>query len=371
MDTTKASFSEYRRLSDLYAIESDEKLLHLRLSFDELTEVAQSALRDELTERDLWSTDQAKTGDDHQPSSATDEPADPNSVSSSIPVWEAKSPEEAEVICHLLKLANIAAVARPLRSQIVRVVEVHVVPEHAEKALTILSSGVPKEVVRELASEFTLEKFVIPRCPCCSSTDVVLESVGNTNHWSCGKCESRWKDDLDKRAAEVKSEQSAPGSTLSEGNLLELASDIAELPWKPNSKTNRRSIGLIFLGTILAVIASWSQPWTTLRTLGLCILTPSEILVVIARFQLGPSFAVRAEARALVTHGLYSRIQNPIYLFGGLALVGLILFLDKPWYLIAFLVVIPVQVVRVRRERKILASKFGDSYLRYRKQTWF
>jgi hypothetical protein len=64
MDTTKTSSSDYRRLSDLYANESDEKLLHLQLSFNEMTEVAQNALRDELTKRDLWSTDGTSTDDD-------------------------------------------------------------------------------------------------------------------------------------------------------------------------------------------------------------------------------------------------------------------------------------------------------------------
>jgi hypothetical protein len=48
---------ERRRLNELYSLESDEKLLHLRLSFEELTEVAQIALRIELTHRGLWSND--------------------------------------------------------------------------------------------------------------------------------------------------------------------------------------------------------------------------------------------------------------------------------------------------------------------------
>jgi protein-S-isoprenylcysteine O-methyltransferase Ste14 len=248
---------------------------------------------------------------------------------------------------------------------------VHVDPEHAEKALAILSNGVPEEVVRELASQFSLEKFVIPRCPSCTSADIVLDSVGTTNHWSCGKCGCHWEDDLDKIVAEAASVQSHLGSATSGTQTSEAESEIIGSPWKPSTKLNRRSIGLVVLGTVLAVISSWYQPWSTLRIVGLCLLITSEILLVIARFQLGSSFSVRAEARALVTHGLYSRIQNPIYFFGGVSLAGLILFLDKTWYLLAFLVVIPVQLVRVRRERRVLAAKFGDSYFQYRRQTWF
>lgn len=108
-----------------------------------------------------------------------------------------------------------------------------------------------------------------------------------------------------------------------------------------------------------------------MRLVGFCLLVPSEILLVVARLQLGASFSVRPEARKLVTNGLYSRIRNPIYLFGGLALAGIILVLNKPWYLLAFVVVIPVQILRMRREEKVLTEAFGETYLEYKERTWF
>jgi protein-S-isoprenylcysteine O-methyltransferase Ste14 len=242
--------------------------------------------------------------------------------------------------------------------------------DDAEKALTSLSSKVPAEVAEELASQFTSDNFVLPRCRSCNSTDVAFGSVGTTNHWSCGNCGSRWQEDLDDSAADA-SDGSLSVSVLSGDNDSDTRSDIPESSMQRTKKINRRSIGLDIFGTFLAIVASWYQPWTTLRLLGLCLLIPSEILLVVARLQLGASFSIRAEARSLVTHGLYSRIQNPIYFFGGLTLAGLILFLAKPWYLVAFLIVVPVQVIRIGRERKVLTSKFGDSYLQYRKQTWF
>ena len=52
---------------------------------------------------------------------------------------------------------------------------------------------------------------------------------------------------------------------------------------------------------------------------------------MLARHQLGDSFAVRAEAKKLVTHGIYSKIRNPIYIFGGLAFVGE--FVALRWYI--------------------------------------
>lgn len=130
-------------------------------------------------------------------------------------------------------------------------------------------------------------------------------------------------------------------------------------------------MALLILGTVLCVFASWNQPWITVRQAGLCLLVPSEILLVIARLQLGSSFSLRPEARKLVTNGIYSRIRNPIYLFGGLSLVGIILLLDKLWYLLAFLVVVPVQILRARREENVLTRAFGETYLEYRDRTWF
>jgi protein-S-isoprenylcysteine O-methyltransferase Ste14 len=90
-----------------------------------------------------------------------------------------------------------------------------------------------------------------------------------------------------------------------------------------------------------------------------------------ARIQLGRSFAVRAQAKELVTHGLYSKIRNPIYLFGSLCLAGLCLLFDQPIALLLLLVLAPLQAMRARKEARVLEEKFGDAYRQYRAQTWF
>jgi protein-S-isoprenylcysteine O-methyltransferase Ste14 len=140
---------------------------------------------------------------------------------------------------------------------------------------------------------------------------------------------------------------------------------------KGRSRSNRRSVMLVVLGTVLALLCGGILPWKPLRWVGLGLWIPSEILWMVGRLQLGASFAVNAEAHTLITNGLYSRIQNPIYVFGGMAVAGLMLYLDRPIYLLAFLIIIPMQIVRIRRERKLLASKFGALYLQYRSRTWF
>jgi protein-S-isoprenylcysteine O-methyltransferase Ste14 len=88
-------------------------------------------------------------------------------------------------------------------------------------------------------------------------------------------------------------------------------------------------------------------------------------------FQLGTSFTAKAEARNLVTHGLYSKIRNPIYLFGSIAIIGIFLFLGRPYLLLIFVVLIPLQLFRMRKETKVLEEKFGDEYRNYRRATWF
>ena len=110
--------------------------------------------------------------------------------------------------------------------------------------------------------------------------------------------------------------------------------------------------------------------WTPRRIAGLIILAPSLALLVVARLQLGDAFAIQAKAQKLVTHGLYSKIRNPIYVFGGVAIAGFFL-LWNPWWLFAFAVLIPMQVIRARKEQAVLAVTFGEEYERYKQKTWF
>ena len=80
---------------------------------------------------------------------------------------------------------------------------------------------------------------------------------------------------------------------------------------------------------------------------------------------------MRAKATTLVTTGIYSRIRNPIYVFGGLMLAGFILWVNKPRLLLCFIILIPMQVYRIRKEERVLTEKFGSAYLDYKRQTWF
>src|SRR5271170_1972387 len=136
----------------------------------------------------------------------------------------------------------------------------------------------------------------------------------------------------------------------------------------------QRHFVLILVAGIVVLSLFWmyhSAPWDPMRWTGAILMVPSFILFSIAYVLLGSSFSVSAQARNLVTTGLYSRIRYPIYLFGGLLIGGVILFFEQPRYLLIFLVLIPMQLVRMRQEAKVLEEKFGDAYLEYKKSTWF
>lgn len=110
--------------------------------------------------------------------------------------------------------------------------------------------------------------------------------------------------------------------------------------------------------------------WTPVRILGLCLAAAGFVLWTVARLQLGKSFAVTAQAKQLVTRGLYSKIRNPIYIFGSLFVAGYILLLDRPRWLLIFVAVIPLQIWRARKEARVLHAKFGEEYRAYRAETW-
>jgi protein-S-isoprenylcysteine O-methyltransferase Ste14 len=111
--------------------------------------------------------------------------------------------------------------------------------------------------------------------------------------------------------------------------------------------------------------------WTTPRIVGLVLLIAGFVLWTVARFQLGASFAVSAQARHLVTRGLYSKIRNPIYLFGSWVFAGAILVFSEPKFLLIFLVLIPLQPWRAQKESAVLEAAFGEEYRKYRAGTWF
>lgn len=136
-------------------------------------------------------------------------------------------------------------------------------------------------------------------------------------------------------------------------------------------KANIGTLVVVLFALALLVFYTGHQPWSTMRVVAVIVGLPSLALFVLARIELGDSFSVGAEARALVTRGIYSRIRNPIYVFGALTIAAAFLYMDRPLLLSLLLVVIPLQVRRARTEAKVLEAEFGEEYRQYRARTWF
>ena len=136
-------------------------------------------------------------------------------------------------------------------------------------------------------------------------------------------------------------------------------------------KANLLTLAIVIFALTIFVFHSPKVHWSTAQVIGAVIASISFPLFVLARWELGSSFSVKAKASRLVTTGLYSRIRNPIYLFGGLFIVGLSLFVSVWGPLVVALVIVPLQVVRARREERVLAEAFGEEYERYKSKTWF
>ena len=104
---------------------------------------------------------------------------------------------------------------------------------------------------------------------------------------------------------------------------------------------------------------------------GVAIAAISFALTVLARVQLGKSFAVTPKANDLVTHGLYSRLQHPMYVFVDLTLCGIALAVQHWYVLLPLVILVPLQIRNAHREHTLLREKFGERYQMYRRATWF
>jgi protein-S-isoprenylcysteine O-methyltransferase Ste14 len=122
---------------------------------------------------------------------------------------------------------------------------------------------------------------------------------------------------------------------------------------------------------ILWIVFSMPGPWDWQRGVGVALMLVGAAGIATARYQLGKSFSLAPKAHQLVTHGIYSKIRNPIYVCGGVGLAGFVLALHRPVLWLVLLALIIMQTLRARREAQVLEAAFGDAYREYRRKTWF
>lgn len=128
---------------------------------------------------------------------------------------------------------------------------------------------------------------------------------------------------------------------------------------------------IVAVSALLWFLLTGPGPRNVQRYVGTVLVLVGIGFIAVARYQLGKSFSVKAEAHQLVTTGLYSKIRNPIYVFGMVLITGVILVLQRPVLWLVLVAALVGQTIRARREARVLEAAFGDAYREYRRKTWF
>lgn len=131
------------------------------------------------------------------------------------------------------------------------------------------------------------------------------------------------------------------------------------------------AIQIIAVAILFWIAITRETPWNAQRYVGTILFVAGAAGIAAARYQLGTSFSVKAEARRLVTKGVYAKIRNPIYVFGTVMVAGFFMILQRPVLWILLVVIVVGQSLRAHREAQVLEAALGDEYREYRRKTWF
>ncbi len=127
---------------------------------------------------------------------------------------------------------------------------------------------------------------------------------------------------------------------------------------------------LIPLPLVLWYVVRDKHVWHTRHTIGLALIATGTALWLGARWWLGASFTPRAEARVLVTDGVYRYLRHPTYIGAEVLTSGCFVFMGLYPLLLLAIVRIARQRRRAREEEAVLEAAFGEQYLSYRRRTW-
>lgn len=148
-------------------------------------------------------------------------------------------------------------------------------------------------------------------------------------------------------------------------------------------------VGLLFRLTLAAIVAvvminavssqvyQYLTPifWLerqALKHIGLFLLAVSFIWTLLAQAQMGDSWRIGIDANtktALVTHGVFRRSRNPIFLGMRVTLLGFFLILPNAMTFATLLLGEALMQIQVRLEEEYLRQTHGEKYQKYCQQT--
>jgi hypothetical protein len=185
--------AQYQELVTLYGSYGDDELIELGRGMADLTEMAQEALKGELTRRRLKIVPAGERVEARVLSE--DDLSDMRAYAESAPaecIFDFEDERAVTAAYYALTREGIEAiVVSPDGTKFDnRGPRVVVTPKDAARAATILSQPSAEELKAQTEEAF--EGFDLPRCPACGGEETVLESVDPVNQWRCDGCGHSW-----------------------------------------------------------------------------------------------------------------------------------------------------------------------------------
>jgi hypothetical protein len=164
--------AQYQELVALYSSYGDGELLELGRGMADLTEMAQEALKGELTRRGLKIAPAERV----EVRVLTEEDlADMRSYAEIAPpecIFEFEDEKGASDAYYTLTANGIEAI--------------------------VVSAGGSRfgnRKPRAVVTPKDAEEFALPRCPACGGDETLLEAVDPVNKWHCDRCDHTWLED--------------------------------------------------------------------------------------------------------------------------------------------------------------------------------
>ena len=174
-----------------YASLGDEDLL--RLNEQDLTDEAQAAYRSELSHRNLAAKESESTKAREPEEFVTQSIR----LYSTVTAMEYATMEDAELARYALIEAGIDSMTFAGTEKFDRrPPQLRVMPDDLDRAKAILALPPKAEHHALYEEDRRIGDFVPPRCPVCSSADVLLEVTDEVDEWRCDECGHLWRENV-------------------------------------------------------------------------------------------------------------------------------------------------------------------------------